>query len=243
VLFSKEGNILEDSFQFHIVISSIVAHLSDSMMKNTIHWYKLNEIYFDEISEAFSTFPTTSLKNNLNDNENISSKGGRNYNQPWIMIKFKFKFYFLIHETSLCVEKIEKIGIDKIEKKNKDDISALNFDMKISNLFILSVKSIVLEIDNMSDTIKFVEYVDRNKDQSMENSIFESSKLDFIVNVDSIDLDHVQAVPGGVCKIVGRYMYDIYNMNIYLNIMYLIYTYICICMFVIYLYIVYMGIA
>lgn len=234
MLYSKEGNIFEDLFQFHIVISPVVTHISDSMMRNTIHWFKLNEIYFDEISEAFSTLTTTSFKeDDLNNNENISNKRGKNNNQPWIIIKFKFKFYFLIHEMSLCVE--------KIEEKNKDGIRALNSDVKISNLFILSMKSIILEISNIGDTIKHVEYVDRNIDQRMEKAIFESSKLNFVFTVDSIDLDHVQAVHGGVCKIIGRYMYDIYNMYSYLYVMYLIYAYTCICIFVIYLYIMYMG--
>jgi hypothetical protein len=210
------------------------------MLKNTINWYKLNEIYIDQISELFSTLTSTSSPIKDLNNENISNK--RINKQPWIIMKFKLKFYFLIHDMSLSIEKIEKIEVQKV--KNKDELCGLNSDMKVCNLFVLSVKSIICEINNMSE-IKNDESIDGYIHQRMENeSIFRSSKLDLIFSVESVDLDHVRSLSGSVCRLLGRFMYDIYIMYIYLHIhnMYLIYTYICICILLICLYVICMGV-
>jgi hypothetical protein len=236
----NQDNMFGNLFQLHIVLSPILAHFSDMMLKNTINWYKLNEIHIDKISELFSTLSSTSLP--VKDLNNGNIPNNRLNNQPLIIMKFKVKFYFLIHDMSLSIEKIEKIEVQKVQ--NKDKLCGGNFDMKVCNLFVLSVKSIICEINNMSE-IKNDESIDGYIHQSMgDEFIFESSKLDLIFSVGSVDLDHVRSLPGGVCKLVGRFIYDIYIMYIYLYIhnMYLIYTYMCICILLICLYVIYMGV-
>lgn len=175
--------------------------MSDAMLSNTINWYELNENYFNKISKMFSTF---SKKNEFDNSKKYISNKEKNLNKlPWMLFKFKFKFYFLIHEISLCIEKIEKINKLK-EMKNDNDNYELNLDNEIKKLFILSVKSLIVDVNNDND--KFEKNIDKDIDieiDNYENYLFESSNMNLLLSIESIDIDHVQAVDGGVCKLIG----------------------------------------